>query len=183
MPRDRILALDLATRTGYAVLDLDGKRIDSGTWQSTPTAKHPCRWQRWLDGFTKVSWEPWFGGGLACIAVEASISYGDRGRANSGRIGFGLRAHLELWASRRGIEIAEFAPATVKLVAAGKGNASKAQVATAMRRRFRLAELAGGDEADALAVGVTALERLDLEELRCGHVVERPRAKKRRAAA
>jgi hypothetical protein len=41
------------------------------------------------------------------------------------------------------------------------------------------------DEADALAVGVTALDYLDIDQLRCGHVVRTVQIKpvKRRRAA
>lgn len=180
--RDRILALDLATRTGWAMLRLrDGACVGSGAWNSAPTKRNPCRWSRWLDGLLEVA-SPRYGmSELAAIAVEAQI---ERDRAwGNGRIAAGLRAHLELWAHRRQIEIVEFAPATVKKWAGGSGRASKADVAAKMASRFRMPGLKEGDEADALAVGVTALELLDIEALKCGEIKRIERAPVRREKA
>lgn len=184
MPRDLLLALDLATRTGWAVLRLDGSRVDSGTFTCAPTKSNPCRWSRWLDQLRGLGLTDRF----AAVAVEKPITYGAAGRAaDAARVAFGLMATLELWVHRlRPLEIVEFAPATVKFHATGSGRANKGQVAEAMIRRFKHVAV-DDNEADALAVGVTALELLDRDALACGEIkrVERPakkRAKKAKAA-
>src|SRR5690606_13743843 len=114
------------TRTGWALVGLDGSRVDSGSFRCASTVAVPCRWARWLDHLGDVC-PP--SDRLAAIAVEKPITYGGRGRsADAARVLFGLMAQLELWAHRRSLSIAEVPPARVKKLAAGKGNAAKHDV-------------------------------------------------------
>jgi crossover junction endodeoxyribonuclease RuvC len=74
--------------------------------------------------------------------------------------------------SRANVELAEYAPAHVKRVITGKGNADKRQVAHMVRALLALSEPPRSDAADALALAVTHCRRgpleLAIEERRSG---------------
>lgn len=173
MSRDVVIGLDLATRSGWAVLGLDGSYVASGSWACSPRARRAKadRWVRFASALTELL------AGLedrvAVVAIERPI-----GRHNGGAVpavAWGLVALAELAAERRGIPSVRYPPPRVKRAATGSGSASKTAVAEAMASRYGV-ELKAGDEADALAVATTALARLDLEALACGELVERSAA-------
>lgn len=171
MTRDVVIALDLATRTGWAVLALEGRRLDSGTWTLSPRKgrSKADRWVRFSRAMSELlrAYED----RVALVAVERPFeSRGGGGRGAS--VAWGLVALAELAAETREIAALRIAPASAKKAATGSGRATKLQVAKAVNRRHRL-QLAAGDEADAIAVGEAALARLDLEALACGELVER----------
>lgn len=176
MPRDVIIGLDLATRSGWAALDLYGKRLDSGAWPLAPRARQPKtdRWARFNVALTDLL--NCYVDRVAVVAIEEPFTEYNRvpGRrqniANPG-VAWGLVAIAEMHAHTRGIDCVRYGQSRVKKHAAGNGRASKVQVAAAVSRRLGYS-VPGGDEADALAVALTAWERLDLEQLACGHVVE-----------
>lgn len=182
MTRDVILGLDLATRTGWAALDIGGKRLGSGTWPLAPRKglSKADRWVRFTGDLRPLLAA--YDGRIAVLALERPFTGGPGPRTPE--IAWGLVALAEHEAERRGIAVVRYPPATVKLAVAGHGSASKVQVAAAVSKRLRYS-VPGGDESDALAVALTAWGRLDLAELACGHVVEvepvKP-ARKRRAA-
>lgn len=63
-----------------------------------------------------------------------------------------------------GVRRVEYAPQTIKLVAAGKGNANKVEVRAAIKARFG-DSLKGRDDAfDAIAVALTHAKRMQEEE-------------------
>ena len=59
--------------------------------------------------------------------------------------------------ARRGVGVFEYAPARVKRMIAGRGNADKRQVALMMKALLDLGELPRADATDALALAVTHL--------------------------
>lgn len=59
-----------------------------------------------------------------------------------------------------GLQVHEYAPALVKRTVAGKGSATKSQVARLVGAILGLRELPGEDATDALAVAVTHLQTL-----------------------
>lgn len=61
--------------------------------------------------------------------------------------------------ARAGVEVFEYAPAHVKRVIAGKGNAEKSQVARMIQALLALDEIPRSDAADALALAVTHCRR------------------------
>jgi crossover junction endodeoxyribonuclease RuvC len=65
--------------------------------------------------------------------------------------------------ARAGVEVAEYAPAHVKLAVAGKGNADKRQVAHMVRALLALDEPPRSDAADALALAITHCRRCPLD--------------------
>lgn len=170
MTRDVVIGLDLATRSGWAAVTLDGRRLGSGAWPLSPRKgrSKADRWVRFADALRELlaSLE----GRVAAVALERPI--GHAGSPSVPAVASGLVALAELACERRGIATLQVSPMTAKKAAAGSGRASKGEVAEAMAARFGV-ELEPGDEADALAVAVTALACLDLEALACGEVVER----------
>lgn len=66
--------------------------------------------------------------------------------------------------ARAGLEVFEYAPAYVKRVVAGKGNAEKRQVALMIRALLALEETPRSDAADALALAVAHCRRGPVEE-------------------
>jgi crossover junction endodeoxyribonuclease RuvC len=65
--------------------------------------------------------------------------------------------------ARANIDVAEYAPAHVKMVITGKGNADKRQVAMMIRALLALDEEPRPDAADALALAVTHCRRAPLD--------------------
>lgn len=177
MSRDVIIGLDLATRSGFGVLDLGGRYLESGAWQLAPRKGRPkadrwVRFSRSLTGLLRA-----YEGRVAVVALERPFEgiakhKGAKHGASTPTVAWGLVAIAELACEARGIATVRFPPSRVKLAAAGKGNASKDRVASVVSQMFGL-DLAAGDEADALAVAVTAHRWLDLEALACGELVER----------
>ena len=151
-PSRTILALDLGTRTGWAVLPRSG-RIASGV-----TEFRPGRFQ---------------GAGMAFLRFEKFLADLDRDagpfdavvfeevRAHAGTLAAqvygGFLAHLTAWCERQAVPYLGVPVATIKRHATGKGNASKDEVIAAMRKR----SFAPGDdnEADALALLDWAIEQ------------------------
>lgn len=63
-------------------------------------------------------------------------------------------------------EIREYAPASVKLAATGRGNAEKEYVARIVAKRFGLKTIPDGDAADALAVAIARAQDSTLLRVR-----------------
>jgi crossover junction endodeoxyribonuclease RuvC len=72
------------------------------------------------------------------------------------------RGVVLLLLSRAGVEVAEYAPARVKRVIAGRGQADKQQVAMMIRAVLALDEVPRPDAADALALAITHLRAAPL---------------------
>jgi crossover junction endodeoxyribonuclease RuvC len=72
------------------------------------------------------------------------------------------RGVVLLLLSRAGVEVAEYAPARVKRIIAGRGQADKQQVAMMIRALLALDEVPRSDAADALALAVTHLRAAPL---------------------
>lgn len=148
----KFLALDLGTKTGWATLSSDGS-ITSGTME--------CRNNRWEGGGMRfLRFKQWLGemdklvGGLDLVVVEevrrhcgvdAAHCYG------------GFLAIVTSWCEYHKIPYRGVPVGTIKRHATGKGNASKAEVIEAMRRKGHAP--ADDNAADALGILHWALER------------------------
>lgn len=73
------------------------------------------------------------------------------------------RGVVLLGLARAGVDVAEYAPAHVKLAIAGKGNADKKQVAHMIRTLLALDEPPRSDAADALALAVCHCRRAPID--------------------
>ncbi|MEW5890378.1 MAG: hypothetical protein AB1768_15355 [Pseudomonadota bacterium] len=147
-----ILALDLGTTTGWALIDRTG-RITSGSESFRPQrfeggGMRYLRFKRWLaelkacaDGLDEVVFEEV----RRHASTDAAHAYG------------GFLATLATWCEHHGIPYQGVPVGTIKRHATGRGNASKDEVIAAMRAQgFAPAD---DNEADALALLSLALAR------------------------
>lgn len=125
--RAPVLALDLATVTGWAVLSSGGVRA-SGTVSFKPRrfeggGMRFLRFEQWLDG---LGWTP--------CAVYFEEVRGHKG-TDAAHIYGGLVAVLTTWCERRSVPYEGIPVGTIKRHATGKGNAGKPAMIEAARAR------------------------------------------------
>lgn len=141
-----VLALDLATKCGWAYATRDGK-MRSGT-EKFATGKNPHAGYRWLLMRT------WLGdvsremGGIQAVYVE---DVKQRFVSNlAARAYCGFLAIVEAWCATNNVPLVGVGVGTVKKHWTGVGNADKAaMIAEAQRRGLHPAD---DNEADALAI-------------------------------
>jgi hypothetical protein len=120
----RLLALDLGTTTGYALLD--GQAIISGSMSFKPQrfeggGMRYLRFKRWLDDVN----DPGFGkqnGKITEIVFEEVRAH--KGNAAAHAYG-GFLASLTTWCEERNIPYTAVPVSHIKKFATGKGNAGK----------------------------------------------------------
>jgi hypothetical protein len=140
-----ILALDLATNTGWALCSTNGQII-SGTVSFRPSrydggGMRYLRFTNWLTELDRLS------GPIAAIYYEEIRRHAGTDAAH---VYGGLMATLTSWAELRGVPYQGAPVGTWKRSVCGKGNAKKEDVVDAMRARGF--NPSGADEADALAI-------------------------------
>ena len=146
-----ILALDLGTRTGWALVDRNGN-ITSGTvefrqdrWQGG--GMRFLRFRGWLDEVHRLS------GGFEQLIYEQVRRHAG---TDASHLYGGWLAILEVWCEQNSVAYQGVSVGTVKRHATGKGNANKdAMMAAARARGFSPAD---DNEADAIAILLWALE-------------------------
>lgn len=176
-----VLALDLATRTGWALRARDGS-VTSGVQvfdlrRGESPGMRFLRFRRWLNevldtsyGFTGRTLAGELGAGV--IAYEAAHHRGGHATA----VGVGLTTIALEVAAGRALEVTSVHTATLKKHATGSGRAGKDDMVRAAAKRWpaqvglRAAHLDGGspadplgeDEADALCVLAWALDEIEV---------------------
>jgi hypothetical protein len=140
-----LLALDLGTRTGWALRCANGMVV-SDTHEFRPGRFEGAgmaflRFGRWLDDLAGNA------GPIAEVVFEEV-------RAHAGTLAAqvygGFLAHLTAWCERNQVPYLGVPVATIKRHVTGKGNASKEAVIAAIRARGYLPR--DDNEADALAI-------------------------------
>lgn len=147
-----ILALDLGTRTGWAVRMRDGA-IASGSESFKPGrfeggGMRFVRFHRFLDDLAEAV------GGIDLIHFEEVRRHLGTDAAH---VYGGLMGVLTAWAEVRDVPYQGVAVQDIKKHATGKGNADKAAVIAAMRERGYAPE--DDNHADALALLHWAIDR------------------------
>ena len=140
-----ILALDLGTHTGWALLQRDGT-VTSGTEYFKPQrfeggGMRFLRFKRWLSEINSVAIEihaVYFEEVRRHAGVDAAHAYG------------GFMGHLTAWCEQHNIPYQGVPVGTIKKHATGKGNAGKDEVIAAMRAKGH--PVTDDNEADALAL-------------------------------
>ena len=140
-----ILALDLGTKTGWA-LHGQGQLITSGTalfkndrWQGG--GMRFLRFKQWLTEIKQMA------GGLDAVFVEEVRRHAGVDAAHAYG---GFLAHVTAWCEHHQIPYEAVPVGTIKRHATGKGNANKQAMIVAMRNRgFNPVD---DNEADALAL-------------------------------
>ena len=156
-----ILALDLATRTGWAIVR-DGRVVESGVQDFTKRRGESngllfLRARKWLSKFADHRPD--------LVAYEAAHFRG--GAATE--ICVGLQTRAQEQAAEWGVESAPVPTGTLKKWATGKGGADKAaMIAWAASKLGRQPE--DDNEADAVAVGLWAAETYDSQRKSTGEV-------------
>ncbi len=125
-----ILALDLGSKTGWALYQADGT-ITNGTVEFKPGRFEGggmafVRFKHWLDEVHR------FAAPIEQIHFEEVRSHVGTTAAH---VYGGFLAHLTAWAEQQEIPYQGVPVGTIKKHATGKGNASKAEVIEAMRRK------------------------------------------------
>lgn len=149
----RLVALDLATKTGYAVIELGtGRILDSGVHNLIPKSPIPMKFQllAQLMGELSKQHDP------AAVIVEAPNPFGARSMENT-RIALGLSTHAEYLANALGLDFLQpLSTSTLKKHAATligepkatKGKAQAIQAATSLLGRKPVDD----NEADAVVL-------------------------------
>jgi hypothetical protein len=150
-PSGAILALDLATITGWALRTADGQ-ILSATVSFKPSRYDGggiryLRFRAWLDSMAQNA------GRIGVVHYEEIRRHLSTDAAH---VHGGLLATLTAWCEQQSIPYQGVPVGTIKRFIAGKGNADKQAVIEAVRARgFRPAD---DNEADAIAILLWAIE-------------------------
>jgi len=146
-----ILALDLGTTTGWALVSRDGS-ITSGSQSFKPQrfeggGMRFLRFKRWLtdikqcnDGIDQVVFEEV----RRHVGVDAAHAYG------------GFMGQLTAWCEHHQIPYQGIPVGTIKKYATGKGNASKDEMVASVRARGHTPT--DDNEADAIALLYLAID-------------------------
>ena len=147
-----ILALDLGSKTGWALQQTDGQ-ITSGTVEFRPGRFESggmafLRFKGWLDE-------------VLAFAGPMKAAYFEEVRSHAGttaaHVYGGFLAHLTAWCEKREIPYQGIPVGTIKKHATGKGNANKQAVIQAMKAKGH--HPSDDNEADALAILHWALDQ------------------------
>lgn len=149
----RVLALDLATVTGYSVAELGtGRILDSGVHNLTPKSSIPHKFRSLTELFTALHEQHQLG----AVIVEAPNPFGARSMENT-RIALGLSTHAEFLADQLGLSFLQpLSTSTLKKHAATligepkatKGKTQAIQAATGLLGRKPVDD----NEADAVVL-------------------------------
>ncbi|WP_346727140.1 hypothetical protein [Ralstonia insidiosa] len=146
-----ILALDLATQCGWAVMTRDGTfRSGSKRFDRVKLGGNGARWlafREWLMATARQS------DGIQAVYYEDVRRHVSN---LSARVYCGYLAILEAWAEINKIPLHGVGVGTVKKAWTGAGNASKADMIAAARKRG--IKVVDDNEADAIAILSLALE-------------------------
>lgn len=142
----KILALDPATKCGWAYLQIGGS-IASGTWDLS-------RRRDESDGMKLIRFEKKLNE-IASVGIDLLVFEAARHSAPGMQGALvhqsKLQGVLEKWAAEHAIEYRGYSPSEIKKHAAGKGNAGKPAVLEAVRAKYGYTG-SDGDEADAIAL-------------------------------
>lgn len=146
----KILALDLATRTGFATWD--GTRRESGfvdfvTKRGESPGMRFVRFSRWIDEMVRVVIGP--------DGPEGIVFYEQPFVMRSGaaaEISLGFATRVQEACAAHGVEHQPIGGSTLKKWTTGKGNAKKPAMIAAVNERFGPPFVSDDNEADAIAL-------------------------------
>jgi Holliday junction resolvasome RuvABC endonuclease subunit len=148
---DSVLAIDAATRTGWAHLDIDGSIMSGCERFSDAGGQH---------GLTFRSYELWLDQAINELAPSL-IAYEAPGRTMSNaamKLLGGFYGVTMLIAHKKRLAVHLVAPAEVKKAVTGKGNAGKSEVMAAVRALGY--DVDNADQADAVAILLTSVKQM-----------------------
>jgi hypothetical protein len=142
-----VLALDLATVTGWAIGPLGAAPVYGSIQLGGPSrAARYAALLDWLDDAQRVH------GPIGEIFVEAALIHG--AGLDRARLALGLLAHLELWGFDNGARILDEMPATTRREMLGRGTFPKGEAKAAVMAWCRERGFSPADDnaADALVL-------------------------------
>jgi crossover junction endodeoxyribonuclease RuvC len=146
----RVIGIDPGLRNmGWGIIDVEGSRL-SHVANGTCTSKSGDLASRLLSLHQQLN-AVFIEHAPEAAAVEQTF-VNSNGAATL-KLGQ-ARAIALLVPAQAGLEVAEYAPNTVKKVVVGVGHAQKEQVAHMVKAQLPAAKLAGPDAADALAIAL-----------------------------
>lgn len=147
--QDKILALDVATNTGFCT------RSGSGTWNLSPKKDESkgmrlIRFKAKLKDICTVE-------AISLVVFEGAVSYGKF----PNMVGAEMIGVLKLFCEENSIEYRSYMPTEIKKSATGKGNAKKDMMVKAAQEKYNMV---GNDDnqADALHLYHHALKDLGI---------------------
>lgn len=145
---DRLLALDLATKTGWVVRE--GGSIDSGVWnlKGDKFEGGGMRFLRFRTLLIEV-----LGTGISRVAYEAVRRHMG---VDAAHIYGALMGIVQEECERRQIPYCGVTVSSIKIKATGKGNANKDAMVDAAKRQWPLIEIIDDNHADALWISEVA---------------------------
>lgn len=150
LARKGVLALDLGTSTGWA-MHVGDRKIESGTVSFRPSrydggGMRYLRFRGWLNSISANT-------GLTAIYFEEVRRHAGTDAAH---LYGGFMATLTAWCEQQKVAYQGVPVGTIKRFIAGKGNADKQEVITAVRSRgYRPID---DNEADAIAILLWAID-------------------------
>lgn len=147
----RILALDTAThKCGFALFQ-DSELVRSGTWKLS--GDFDSRLAQLLRNVEEM------GTGVELVALEVPFVHPRMRKDTAIKLGQAVGV-VKGWAFSQNLKVFDVYPAMAKKAMTGSGKATKYAVQEAAKKKFGLEDVLE-DEADAIAVGVSALISLD----------------------
>ncbi len=145
-----IIGLDLGLKTGWSIADAAGRYLESGTFEMEKIRGESAgarflRWRSWFARFLDDN-KP------RLVAYEQVHL---RGGAAADLL-VGLSTRVQEMCSERGIEYVNVHTSTLKLATTGKGNASKEEMARALKGL--ISQAIDDNEIDAFAVMLWAIK-------------------------
>ena len=139
---NKVLALDIATNTGWAFLD--GDKIFSGEWDlSIKKGQHPGRKLGVLWFKLRAVHNQW---GIKSIVYERPGHL----QGSARKVLPAIQGAIEMWGYVEKIPCKSYSPKEIKKYATGNGNANKEQMLEAARNKWPDLSIHGHDQADAL---------------------------------
>jgi len=148
-----VLGIDPGTRAcGFGVVEASGRRLASPAYGVIRLGGElPVRLARLFEGLEEILSEH----GPEVVAVEGVFT---RRNPRSALVLGHARGVVLAAAGRAGLEVCEYAPATVKRTVAGSGRATKESVQTMVKRLVGISDQLAMDASDALAIAVCHLQ-------------------------
>lgn len=144
-----------SVKMGYGLISAEGEQlrlVEAGVLTA------PAGWDKYrrLAELGRVLEEVFDEHAVEAFAIEAGFVKGQQGALTSGAAR-GVAGYI---AARRGLEVVEYQPATVKQAVTGHGGAEKEQVAEMVRVVLSMNRTPALDAGDALAVAITHARQL-----------------------
>jgi len=154
-----VLSIDPASKCGWAMWT-GGRLFRLGTWKLSSGKPLELRFRQVAKHVARAVGELQHASGGRVVVAFEEAPFNTTG-IDSTMSAYGLRALLMVTCAEQRVRYLRINVSTAKKSATGYGDAHKAEIIAAISKRFSIPKLSD-DEADAVAVGIVAHERLGL---------------------